>query len=249
MIFEIIKDAVKLAIIAVMLLFLVGRYVRWRRPHMSASVERHRLTILTILGAVLVAIKVSEDALTGDSGPADEAILLFLRANVPPSLVEFFKWVTLTGSFKFFVPLSIVASIVFAVLKRWFDVLLVVCSTVGGGCVIYFLKLFANRERPALWETEWYWGTSFPSGHTLETACVGMALALSIGRLWPAHVLLIRSVGLCWVLLVALSRLVLGVHWPTDVLAAACIGMLIPIAAQLLLRQFLILLHFRRLAA
>ena len=75
-------------------------------------------------------------------------------------------------------------------------------------------------------------GHEFPQCHTLETTCFAMALTLCLRPMWPDHVRLMRVVALLWVLLVGLSRLVLGVHWPTDVLAAACIGMLIPIALQ-----------------
>ncbi len=238
MIFEIIKDSAKLLLIGIMLLYMIRRYVRWRRPHLSETVEKHRLIILMILGVMLMGIKVSEDAITGDSGPLDKAILLFVHDHVPAAFNGFFEVVTLSGSFKFFVPLLVLSLVVFAFLKKWFEALLMLSSTACGGLVIYLLKAVIGRDRPALWETRWYWGTSFPSGHSLETACVGMALALCLGYIWPAKVLVFRVAALVWVSLVGFSRLVLGVHWPTDVLAAVCIGMLIPIALRFALLRF-----------
>jgi len=235
MIWDFIKDAVKLAAIAVMLLMFVRRYVRWRRPSLVDPVEKHRLVILLILGVLLVGIKVSEDALTGDSGPLDKSVLLFIHKHVPAELTGLFEAVTFTGSFKFFLPLLVVSSILFASFRRWFDLALVAAATMCGGLTIYGIKTLTDRERPALWETKWYWGTSFPSGHTLETACVAMALALCLGRVWPRWTILIRVAGLVWVMLVGFSRLVLGVHWPSDVLVAMCIGMLIPIGLRFLL--------------
>ncbi len=104
--------------------------------------------------------------------------------------------------------------------------------------MIYLLKSVTDRERPALWETRWYWGTSFPSGHTLETACFATALTLCVNRRWPRYARVIRIGAIGWVILVGSSRLVLGVHWPTDVLAAACIGMLLAVSAQFLLLFF-----------
>jgi undecaprenyl-diphosphatase len=126
-------------------------------------------------------------------------------------------------------------TIAFAVSKRRFEALLVAGSAVGGALLIYFVKMMTNRARPALWETQWYWGTSFPSGHTLETACVGMAIAICMGRMWPKGRLYFRAGALVWAGLVGLSRLVLGVHWPTDVMVAGCVGILVPVAVRLAL--------------
>jgi undecaprenyl-diphosphatase len=235
MVFEVIKDCIKLALIGVILFFFIHRYVRWRRPDLRPAVEQHRLTIMMVLGLVLMGIKVSEDALTGDSGPMDKEILLWVHQNVPAGLTRFFDAVTITGSFKFFLPLLVVITVLFAAFKKWFEVLLLVCSSCAGGLLIYVLKAVTARDRPALWETRWYWGTSFPSGHTLETACVSMALAVCLGRVWPEGRLQFRVAALVWLGLVGLSRLVLGVHWPTDVMAAACIGLLIPVGVRMIL--------------
>jgi undecaprenyl-diphosphatase len=53
--------------------------------------------------------------------------------------------------------------------------------------------------------------------------------ALVAGRLWPAARVPALLVALVCVLLVGFSRLVLGVHWPTDVVVAACLGAAIPL--------------------
>jgi undecaprenyl-diphosphatase len=86
-----------------------------------------------------------------------------------------------------------------------------------------------------LWDAQWYWGSSFPSGHTLVVAAFAAANALILGRLCPAAHLSALAVALMWVVLVAFSRLILGVHWPTDVLAAACVGAAIPLGLQFVL--------------
>jgi undecaprenyl-diphosphatase len=143
--------------------------------------------------------------------------------------------VTLTGSFRVLFPLSLISCLTLFAFKKRFEGLLLALSTICGGLTIYLLKQLTDRERPALWETRWYWGTSFPSGHTLETTCFAMALALCLRPIWPDKVRPVRITALLWVVLVGWSRLVLGVHWPTDVMAAACIGMLLPLAVQFLM--------------
>jgi len=101
---------------------------------------------------------------------------------------------------------------------------------IGAAAVVYVVKALVGRARPALWETEAYWGSSFPSGHTLVVAAFATAAALCASRVRPAARKLALSIAILWISLVAVSRLVLGVHWPTDVLAAACIGAFLPLA-------------------
>ena len=235
MIFALVKALAKLVLIgALMWLFLRG-YVRWKKPQLADAVGRHRLFISLILGAIIVGIDVSEDALSGDSGPVDKAILLFLRSHVPSGFKGFFEAATMTGSFGFLITVVAITVLVFLLLKKWFEALLLAGSSICGALLIYVLKSLTDRSRPALWETGWYWGTSFPSGHTLETACFATALTLCVSRTWPRNAWMIRIAALGWVILVGSSRLVLGVHWPTDVLAAACIGILLALSVQFVL--------------
>ena len=239
MVFDFFKDIFELALIVTMLFFLIHRYVRWRRPHLSPAVQEHRLIILLVLALILTGAKVSDSALTGASGPMDKAFLLFVHQHVPTAFVSIFEMITLSGSFNFLCPVLVVTTLLLLGFKRWFDFLLLAGSAICGALTVYGLKSLTGRERPALWETRWYWGTSFPSGHTLETACVGMALALCLGRIWPKQLRIFRISALVWLLLVGSSRLVLGVHWPSDVLAAACIGLLLPVVIQFVLRFWL----------
>ena len=82
MVFELIKDATKLALIVAGLYFALGVYVRRKQPAWSGPLEKGRLVIVLMLVLAVSAIKVSEDVLGGESGPIDEAILLFIRGHV-----------------------------------------------------------------------------------------------------------------------------------------------------------------------
>ena len=93
-----------------------------------------------------------------------------------------------------------------ALSRHRFEALLLSTSVSAAAAVVYTVKLR---------ETQWYWGSSFPSGHTL-VAAFATAGALVVGRLCPVA----REAAL----VAALAWIMLGVHWPTDVLAAACVG-------------------------
>ena len=210
-------------------------YVRRQQPAWSERLEKRRFGILLVLVLTVSAIKVTEDVLGGESGPIDTAILMFIHDLFPRTLTGFFKAVTFSGSSRVLFPLAMVATIALLCAKRRFKAVLLAASVSGGATVVYVIKTVVGRTRPALWETEWYWGSSFPSGHTLVVSAFAIAAALCVGRMWPGARGFAISVALLWILVVASSRLVLGVHWPTDVLAAACIGAFLPLVISIAL--------------
>lgn len=228
--FELIKDIVKLALIAAGLYFALGAYVHRKQPVWSELLEKRRFGVLLLLVLGVIAIKVSEDVVSEESGPVDELVLQFIHTNVPAALIGFFEAATLTGSAHVLFPLSIAIVVALLFAKRRFEALLLAVSVISGGIVVYVLKALVGRTRPALWETEWYWGSSFPSGHTLVVAAFAAAAAIGVTRIWPEGRIFAMLIAAVWVFSVAISRLVLGVHWPTDVLAAACIGAFLPLA-------------------
>jgi undecaprenyl-diphosphatase len=233
--FELIKEIVKLALIAACLYFALGAYVHRMQSAWSVLFEKRRFGVLLLLVLAVIAIKVSEDVVSGESGPVDEWVLQFIHTNVPPALMGFFEAATLSGSTYVLFPLSIAVVLALLFARRRFEALLLALSVISGVIVVYVLKAFVGRTRPALWETESYWGSSFPSGHTLVVAAFAAATAIAVSRIWPRWRIFAILIAALWVLSVAISRLVLGVHWPTDVLAAACIGAFLPLAAGIAL--------------
>jgi undecaprenyl-diphosphatase len=226
-------DLAKIAFVVAGGYLAFALYVRHRQPAWTPALQRRRLALLWAFLVVAGAIQVTEDVLGGESAPVDKAILLFVRDAIPHGLNPLFDAITLTGSSLALVPLTLFTVAVLWLRKHRFEALLVAASTIVGASIVYAVKTLVGRERPRLWETQWYWGSSFPSGHTLVVAAFATALALSLARLRPAARETVVGVALVWIALVALSRLVLGVHWPTDVLAAACIGAALPLAISL----------------
>lgn len=224
-----------MTLIVACLYFILGAYVRRKQPNWSVPLEKRRLTTLLVLVLAVSAIKLSEDVLGGESGPIDKALLLFIHEHIPISLTGFFEAVTLSGSFWFMFPLATVVALALLWSKHRFEALLIAAAVTSAAILVFLLKMLVGRARPALWDTTWYWGSSFPSGHTLVVAAFATAAALCVIRIRPAARNLALALAIVWITLVALSRLVLGVHWPTDVLVAACIGAFLPLAMSVVL--------------
>ena len=182
----------------------------------------HKLLLVSLLlGLVLpwvVFVNVAEDIWEHGGFIGDKQILNFLHAHATPWLDGLALAFTAAGDP---LPMGIAALLItlgLAVwgsrLQAWFFGL-----SVGGAMGLNLLvKLLFARPRPTLWlsiKPAYYY--SFPSGHAMGAAAVVAAL----GFLWWQH----RGQGLAWALglLFALgvgwSRMYLGVHYPSDVLA------------------------------
>ena len=229
MLLEFVADIAKLGLFIVCGYALLNAYTRRRKPQWAAPFTKRRLAVLGMLTLGVGAVKVIEDVLAKESGPVDETVLWFIRDHVPSELAAWFGALTLSGSAAFLVPVALAATLVLLATRRRFEAVLVGASLATATLIVYALKAVVGRTRPALWESQWYWGSSFPSGHTLNTAAFSMAAALCVARIWPRAGNLAVALAILWTCLVALSRLILGVHWPSDVLAAMCIGFFIPL--------------------
>lgn len=101
------------------------------------------------------------------------------------------------------------------------------------------LKLIFQRERPELWQLLTHESTySFPSGHALITAALATTFILICWNTrfrWAGLLL-----GVAYTASVGISRLYLGVHYPTDVLAGWCLGIAWAILVALILKVILI---------
>lgn len=235
MILEFIFDLGKLLLIIYCIRWGIRTYVHIQQPTWSAPLAKRRLTVLLLLVLGVIAVKLIEDVIDEESGIIDKAVLLSVHKHVPHQLQIFFEVVTYTGSFDFLLVLTVVSAIALFLVRRRFDALLLSGSVLSAAVAVFVVKLTVNRIRPTLWEADSYWGSSFPSGHTLVVAAFATAIALSATRAWPSTRAFAVATAVTWIGLVALSRLVLGVHWPTDVLAAACIGASFPLALSVAL--------------
>jgi undecaprenyl-diphosphatase len=95
-------------------------------------------------------------------------------------------------------------------------------------------KILVDRGRPATaWQLGAESGASFPSGHTTDTTAFILALALVLAIVVFRHTLIrvcvIAAAGLTS-LVMGTSRLILAVHWPTDVAAGAALGAAVAVA-------------------
>jgi undecaprenyl-diphosphatase len=219
-------------LVAVVGIFLGLSLLSRRNARWSRGFEARKAAVLLLVAAVVVLVEVTAGVLGQESAAFDRITLLSIHRVLPAGLLPVFSLATHSGSARFLLPVVSLVCLALAWRRHAFEALQLVLSTALAAAVVYFAKTTVDRARPALWETRWYWGSSFPSGHTLSTAAVSTALYLCIARLRPEWRRPAFACACAWVAIVALSRLVLGVHWPTDVVGAACAGLLITVGVN-----------------
>jgi undecaprenyl-diphosphatase len=190
------------------------------------------LPVLT-LGA-WVFVEVLDEVTEGESQDADEAILLFFRSKTqkadpigPAWVEEMARDLTALGGTAT-LTLVAVATIGFLLLARKPRVAgFVTLSVLGALLLSTTLKQLIARPRPELVpHLSHVFTASFPSGHSMLSTAVYLTLGALLARIQTS--LAIKAYILGWALLlpalVGLSRVYVGVHWPTDVMAGWAAG-------------------------
>lgn len=196
-----------------------------------------RLTLIVLGGVatlVLLFAKIAEEVMEGDTGGLDRKLLLLLRNPAdlsdplgPRWLEEMMRDFTALGGVGVLVLIVACVSGFLALTGRRRAAIVVVAAVGGGLLMSSALKHGFSRPRPDLVpHGSLVYTSSFPSGHSMMSAVVYLTLGALLARTQGATrvKLFIMGAAALVTLLVGFSRVYLGVHWPTDVLAGWVIG-------------------------
>ncbi|SFR10386.1 phosphatase PAP2 family protein [Desulfoscipio geothermicus] len=196
------------------------------QPHQKPVVKRFP-DILPVLLLTLFFNILAWGVVTGAIAPIDRVITDAVRYLTSPQLTASMKFITFwgnTGTLWIIVPLTIIA--VFLLGRRLAGTLLPAFSVTGGWVLTEALKWLFHRPRPNENPLVPADGFSFPSGHALMAVVFYGAIAyLLFINLSPSALRRLVTAGLALlILLIGISRVYLGVHYPSDVLAGFVAG-------------------------
>jgi undecaprenyl-diphosphatase len=204
------------------------------------TIGRHANGFYAALGVYLISgaaiaiactwifVEVASHVQSGATQTFDETVMRWMGTNriewIERSLLE----ITALGTGLVVMMIVIIASLFLVATQHRFSAFLLLVASAGGLILNTILKSSFGRPRPQVFE--WVTnpgGSSFPSGHAMGSAIVYFTVAYLIARLekrrWMRAVTITMSLLL--VLLISVSRLYLGVHYPSDVLAGMIIGL------------------------
>jgi undecaprenyl-diphosphatase len=212
-------------------------FFKRRSAGLLALAEREigPIAVVLAVGAFLLAFRhIAEEVGEGDTHAFDSAILYALRVPGHPGQPIGPAWLTtaLTDvtSLGSITVLSIIVLLVFGLilsLRRGREAIVLLAASVGGMLLTGLLKDVFQRDRPPM---ELHLvpaiNASFPSGHATLSATVYLTLGALIAHFAQRRRVRVYALTAAVLLAVVVgcSRVYLGVHWPTDVLAGWCVG-------------------------
>jgi undecaprenyl-diphosphatase len=215
----------------------------WR--HLVRFEGRVLAGLILAAGALWAFLKLGGEVAEGETGNLDRALILMLRTpghlDDPigsRSVEEAVRDITALGGTTLIALVTVVAALAFAFHRRYRHALVM-----GGAVLLAWAsseatKVIYHRPRPDLVPHGSYvYSSSFPSGHSTLSAAAYLTLAMLVASLETRRRTKALAYGLAASVLAAVgfSRVYLGVHWPSDVLAGWCLGAAWALAAWLAL--------------
>ena len=172
--------------------------------------------------------KVAGKVRKGSTQPFDDAIMHWIGAHQDPRVQRLMLEITSLGTGTVVGMIVLVAGMFLWLNHHRHSAILLIAATLGGLVLDNLLKIGFNRPRPQIFE----WGTyaassSFPSGHAMSSVIVYGTVTYLAARLQQrlASRVLTFAFAAVVIALISISRIYLGVHYPSDILAGLLIGL------------------------
>ena len=153
----------------------------------------------------------------------DIGLLTSVHGSILPGLIRPAQFVTALGGWQVLILLSIIGAAILYRRGERRNALYLVIFCLWGRAVVGIVKWLTDRPRPDFLDhLASSYSSSFPSGHAANATITYCALAILLAPRSP----LALGAALALSFIIGFSRLVLGVHWPTDVIGGWALGLI-----------------------
>ncbi len=216
---------------------MLTKYVSWidyKKIRSFVVAEYSVLIGLAIATALIWAfVGLADEVSEGDTHVVDTAILQIFRSQDDPSQMigsfwfqEAIRDITSLGSFSLLTIILVFVVLLLAIRKQVAEAALVAVAVISGTIISQFLKGFFERSRPEFSSIAEQLSASFPSGHAMLSAVTYLTIGALLARFTSRLRLKIFffAAAIILTVMVGVSRVILGVHYPSDVVAGWALG-------------------------
>ncbi|MBD2534242.1 phosphatase PAP2 family protein [Nostoc flagelliforme FACHB-838] len=185
---------------------------------------------LQIFGLLALEVRYNEGGF-----PWDLPILVTVHSLAQPQLDVFATIVTKLGSFRTVLPVLSAITLILLVQRRWRSLTYLLITAAGSATINRTAKEFWHRVRPDLWTSVApEFDYSFPSGHAMTSmTLITLLVVLTWGSIWCWLTVILGSV---YLLAIGWTRLYLGVHFPSDIIAGWMVAIAWAIGVSFIIR-------------
>ncbi|WP_312667853.1 phosphatase PAP2 family protein [Tissierella praeacuta] len=180
------------------------------------------LSLMTIIFFILgFIVKGSSEGILFDVWIMD-----YIHTNTNPLVLSLMRFISFIGSSGFLLPIMAMIISYTIIKRKYYESKLLLISTLGSYLLNHLLKQLFQRTRPLKYFLVEQGGFSFPSGHSMVTMTLYSTIAFLLAKNTYNHrkKAWIHILAFIVILLMGISRVYLGVHWPTDIIGGYLAG-------------------------
>lgn len=212
-------------------------------PFLKGSKEAPMYFLVIVVGfflslfSIYIFSEIAENIFFENTLAIDKSIIYAIYSIRTPLLTTIMMWCSFMGA-ELTIFLGSIGILFLALYHRWKEAFVYGVIFAMGVLLNQILKIFYQRPRPDMDPLIALSSFSFPSGHSMNSFIFYMLLSYYMYRLYPQKHVYIPVFLICCIiiLMVGFSRVYLGVHYPTDVLAGYVAGFFVVATAILLKR-------------
>ncbi|MDJ0570587.1 MAG: phosphatase PAP2 family protein [Pleurocapsa sp. MO_192.B19] len=211
---------------------LLQKLVQFWRSNVHSGIAFLITTVGTVglvscLIIIYVVAQISDEVLDKEAFAFDKTILLWIHSFANPTLDGVMRFITRLNDPSTVTVIAVVTLGILLWRHYYSEAQIFIINCLGGVVLSYGLKSLFGKVRPALWQSAIKdLSFSYPSGHALGSTVLYGFIAYLVATRYPQFSLFIYTVVVCLIGAIGLSRLYLGVHWPTDIVGGYGIGFL-----------------------
>jgi undecaprenyl-diphosphatase len=193
------------------------------------------LFIVSVFAFAFLAKGVAE----GREQKFDNGVFSFFDQFSTPGVISVMRVVSFFGSIQFLIPAYIMIIGYFVMRKKYVNAIDIAIIGVTSSALMFALKAIFHRQRPDLPIIKGIYTYSFPSGHALSSFifCSILVFIIQNGVWRKLYKWMLSILLLVCSITIGISRIILRAHYPTDVIASFCLGIVWVIVSLWLLKK------------